>query len=128
MALPSHKTRIVWTTGPSSDSAAILQKMIRGGVNVARLNFSRGDFTYHGELIDAIRRASAATRRRVAIMADLPGPKIRVGALAADAVELRAGERFTLTTAPIVGDGRRAPSGRFRSPAPGGAAGRQSIS
>ena len=108
MTLPGHKTRIVCTIGPSSESPAVLQDLIRSGMNVARLNFSHGDFDYHGKLIENIRSAASATGRRVAIMADLPGPKIRIGDLASEPVELLAGETFILTTEQMPGDGQRA--------------------
>jgi pyruvate kinase len=108
MKLPVHKTRIVCTIGPASESPAILQEMIRRGMNVARLNFSHGDFDYHRSIIGNIRAASAATGQRVAIMADLPGPKMRIGTLAEEPVELQAGEHFTLTTKQITGDQHRA--------------------
>jgi len=103
-----HKTRIVCTIGPSSESPAVLQDLIRSGMNVARLNFSHGDFDYHGKLIENIRSAATATGRRVAIMADLPGPKIRIGDLAAEPVDLLPGEPFTLTTEQMPGDAQRA--------------------
>jgi pyruvate kinase len=103
-----HKTRIVCTIGPSSESPAVLQDLIRSGMNVARLNFSHGDFDYHGKLIKTIRSVATATGRRIAIMADLPGPKIRIGDLAKEPVDLLPGEPFTLTTEQIHGDGQRA--------------------
>ena len=108
MTLPSHKTRIVCTIGPSSESPAMLQDLIRGGMNVARLNFSHGDFNYHKKLIENIRSAATATGRRVSIMADLPGPKIRIGDLTAEPIELLPGELFTLTTEQMIGDRQRA--------------------
>ena len=108
MTLPSHKTRIVCTIGPASESPAVLQDLIRSGMHVARLNFSHGDFDYHKKLIENIRSAAIATGKRVAIMADLPGPKIRIGDLATEPVDLVCGETFTLTTEPMLGDGQRA--------------------
>lgn len=107
MTLPSHKTKIVATIGPASESPAVLEQMIRAGMNIARLNFSHGEFSYHGQLIQRIRAASTKAGRQVAIMADLSGPKMRVGKIAAEKIELRAGDRFTLTTTEIVGDERR---------------------
>lgn len=80
-ALPEHKTKIVATIGPASDSPEMLIKLIRAGVNVARLNFSHGDLSKHAEVIHRIRDAARETGRRVAIMADLPGPKMRLGKL-----------------------------------------------
>ncbi|MGA8280753.1 MAG: pyruvate kinase, partial [Desulfobacterales bacterium] len=81
----------------------ILERLIRAGMNVARLNFSHGDFAEHQAVIRRIRLASRATGRRVAIMADLPGPKIRLGQFAEEPVKLRAGDTFTLTTEEIEG-------------------------
>jgi pyruvate kinase len=81
--------------------------MILAGMNVARLNFSHGDFPSHQETIQKIRAASQKTGRRVAIMADLPGPKMRIGEFAEEPIELKIDETFTLTTDDIVGDGRR---------------------
>jgi len=107
MAFPEHKTKIVATIGPASESPEILEQMIRVGMNVTRLNFSHGDFSTHRRVIQNIRRAAEATGRRVAIMADLPGPKMRIGTLVSEKVELKAGDRFTLTTEEIAGDQRR---------------------
>ncbi len=107
MALPEHKTKIVCTIGPASESPDVLREMIEAGMNIARLNFSHGDFDYHGRIIENIRRAQKAAGRKVAIMADLPGPKMRIGKLAIEPIELRAGETFTLTTEAAVGDGKR---------------------
>jgi hypothetical protein len=79
MTIQNHKTKIVATIGPASDSPQMLERLMRAGLNIARLNFSHGDFTKHGEVIARIRAAARATGRRVAIMADLPGPKMRLG-------------------------------------------------
>src|SRR5262249_57329438 len=70
--LPGNKTKIVATIGPASDSQEMLRRLIRAGVNVARLNFSHGDLTSHASRIQRIRLAAEAVGRRVAIMADLP--------------------------------------------------------
>ena len=86
----------------------MLERLIRAGMNVARLNFSHGDFTGHAERIARIRAAERATGRRVAIMADLPGPKMRIGKIEPEPIQLQPGERFTLTTEDIVGN---APAG-----------------
>jgi pyruvate kinase len=103
VAFPANKTKIVCTIGPASDSQDILERLIRAGMNVARLNFSHGDFAEHQAVIRRIRAASRATGRRVAIMADLPGPKIRLGQFAEEPVKLRAGDTFILTTEEIEG-------------------------
>src|SRR5690349_7155951 len=102
-ALPEHKTKIVATIGPASESPEMLARLLRAGVNVARLNFSHGDFAHHAEVVGRIRAAAHEIGRRVAIMADLPGPKMRLGNINPDPVQLAAGERFTLTTENITG-------------------------
>jgi pyruvate kinase len=106
--LPLNKTKIVCTIGPASQSQQVMERMLLAGMNVARLNFSHGDFESHKRVIDTLRSASRATGRRVAIMADLSGPKMRIGKLKEEPVELKAGEVFTLTTKEIVGDVTRA--------------------
>jgi len=107
MTLPDHKTKIVATIGPASESPEMLERLIRAGLNVARLNFSHGDFTGHTERIARIRAAERATSRRVTIMADLPGPKMRLGKIDPEPIQLVAGESFTLTTEDVVGDAKR---------------------
>jgi pyruvate kinase len=107
-SLPPNKTKIVCTIGPASEKQEVMEQMLLAGMNVARLNFSHGDFESHKRVIDTLRSASRATGRRVAIMADLSGPKMRIGKLKEEPVELRVGETFTLTTKEIVGDVTRA--------------------
>jgi pyruvate kinase len=107
MPFPANKTKIVCTIGPASDSVEVLEKMIRAGMNVARLNFSHGDFKGHGETIQKIRQASSAAQRRVAIMADLPGPKIRIGEFEKEPIELNHDDPFTLTVENIIGNQAR---------------------
>jgi pyruvate kinase len=104
MPYPPHKTKIVATIGPASESVSKLEPIIRAGMNIARLNFSHGDFSVHKQVIENIRAAETAVGDHVAIMADLSGPKMRVGKFAADKIELKAGDRFTLTTDAIIGD------------------------
>ena len=105
--LPDHKTKIVATIGPASDSPEMLERLIRAGLNIARLNFSHGDFTGHADRIARIRAAEKATGRRVAIMADLPGPKMRIGKIDPEPIHLIQGESFTLTSEEIVGTRER---------------------
>ncbi|MGD9301727.1 MAG: pyruvate kinase, partial [Desulfobacterales bacterium] len=104
MPFPANKTKLVCTIGPASDSSEMLEKIIMAGMNVARLNFSHGDFASHQKTIAKIRAASQATGRRVAIMADLPGPKMRIGKIADEPITLTPGDSFTLTTEKIVGN------------------------
>ena len=107
MTLPNHKTKIVCTIGPASASREVMEQMIQAGMNIARLNFSHGDFASHEKTIENLRAASRSTGRRLAIMADLPGPKMRIGQFSKEPVELRIGDPFTLTTDNIVGDPSR---------------------
>jgi len=85
----------------------MLEKLIRAGVNIARLNFSHGGFADHAGRIERIRAAEAATGRRVAIMADLPGPKMRVGKIHPEPIQLTPGAPFTLSPEDIVGTASR---------------------
>jgi len=105
--LPGNKTKLVCTIGPVSDSYEMIEKMIRAGMNVARLNFSHGDFASHGEVIKKIRAAAEKTGKRVAIMADLPGLKMRIGNLKEDPITLEKNTRFTLTSEETLGNRER---------------------
>ena len=106
-ALPRHKTKIVATIGPASESPAMIARLLAAGMNIARLNFSHGDFASHGERIVRLRAAEQAAGRRLAIMADLPGPKMRLGRIEPEPIQLAPDDHFTLTTADVVGDARR---------------------
>jgi pyruvate kinase len=108
MKLPEQKTKIVATIGPASESREVMAAMIQAGMNVARLNFSHGNFGGHKQVIDNLRASALAAGRRIAIMADLPGPKMRIGHLADEPVNLQPGAYFTLTIRDIVGDATRA--------------------
>jgi pyruvate kinase len=107
MALPKNKTKIVATIGPASETPEMLQRLIRAGLNVARLNFSHGDLTSHAERIKRIRSAAEAVGRRVVIMADLPGPKMRIGKIEPEPIQLHPGESFILTADAIAGTPQR---------------------
>jgi len=107
MSFPTNKTKIVATIGPASDSPEVLEQLLLAGMNVVRLNFSHGDFSGHRGTIARVRAAAAAVGRRVAIMADLPGPKMRIGKFAEEPVQLVPGETFTLTTEDIPGSRQR---------------------
>jgi pyruvate kinase len=106
--LPAHKTKIVCTIGPASESPEVMAAMIEAGMNVARLNFSHGDFATHGSVILNLREQARATGKRLAIMADLPGPKMRIGEIRNEPVEILPGALFTLTTDDVTGDATRA--------------------
>src|SRR5215468_3962402 len=101
--LPDHKTKIVATIGPASESPEMLERLLEAGLNVARLNFSHGDFSGHRDRIARIRAAERKTGRRVAIMADLPGPKMRLGQINPEPIQVVAGKEFTLTSEDVSG-------------------------
>jgi pyruvate kinase len=91
-----RRTKIVATIGPASRDPDTLIRMVEAGMDVARLNFSHGNRELHAENADRVRAAAASAGRQVAILQDLPGPKIRIGALAEDIVELKPGEKLVL--------------------------------
>ena len=92
-------TKIVATLGPSSSSPQIIEAMIAAGLDVVRLNFSHGSAQDHIERARMVREASRRVGREVAIMADLQGPKIRVGKFAQGRITLQAGAPFILDAA-----------------------------
>ncbi|MFC5531254.1 pyruvate kinase [Cohnella yongneupensis] len=104
-----RKTKIVCTIGPASESLENTKKLISAGMNVARLNFSHGDFEEHGNRIKTIRQASQELGKTVAILLDTKGPEIRTGKLGVDVIELVAGEYITLSTEEFLGDKDRIP-------------------
>jgi len=103
-----RRTKIVATLGPATSTPERIAGLIRAGMNVARLNFSHGTHAEHAARIAMVRRAAAEAGRHVAILQDLQGPKIRTGPLEnGQPVELVAGQRFVITTEPIVGNANR---------------------
>ena len=100
---PQLFTKIVCTIGPASSSPEMLASLIRAGMDVARLNFSHGDHATHAESIRRIRDIAAEQGKPVAILADLQGPKLRVGTMQEGGVELAVGETLVLTTEHITG-------------------------
>ena len=107
MILPRNKTKIVCTIGPASSTREVMEDMIHAGMDVARLNFSHGDFESHDKAIETLRKASSSAGKQVAIMADLSGPKMRIGELEKEPIELRAGDAFTLTAEETLGNEER---------------------
>jgi pyruvate kinase len=91
-----RRTKIVATIGPTSREPDTLARMIAAGVDVARLNFSHGSRELHAENVERVRTAAASVGRQVAILQDLPGPKLRIGALHDDIVELKPGDKLVL--------------------------------
>jgi len=100
------QTKIVCTMGPACAGQEILASMIRAGMRVARLNFSHGSHSDHREQFRRIRAAAEEAGVHVAIMADLQGPKIRIGELAHPEITLDTGSTLTITTKPVVGNGQ----------------------
>lgn len=76
-----HRTKIVATIGPASRSRDVIQQMLAAGMNVARLNFSHGDYKDHAETIALLRQVANAEATSLTLLQDLQGPKIRVGQL-----------------------------------------------
>lgn len=107
--LPDHKTKIVCTIGPASRSETVLEELMRRGMNVARLNFAHGTVEGHREDIRRIRLAAAKLERSCMILADLPGPKIRIGKLTSDPLLLKKGDRVILTIKDVPGTAERIP-------------------
>ena len=108
MRFPTKKTKIVCTIGPASWELPVLEQMIRNGMNVARINLAHGDFESHRRAIANVRAAGDATSQRVALFGDLPGPKMRIGRLAEEPIELTRGDPFVLQTEEVLGDRHRA--------------------
>jgi pyruvate kinase len=92
----THRTKVVATIGPASSSPEVLRKMIRAGMNVARLNFSHGSYQDHARTISLLRSISEELDFPVTLLQDLQGPKIRVGELPDGAIALKEGEYITL--------------------------------
>lgn len=95
--IQGKRTKIVATLGPASSDENTLRQMIRAGMNVARINFSHGDHTTHGETIDRVRQIASEENAVVAIMCDLQGPKIRLGEVAGEPLMLKPGDIIKLT-------------------------------
>jgi pyruvate kinase len=102
-------TKIVATIGPASRDGATLAAMVEGGMDVARLNFAHGDPEQHAETAERVRAASEAAGRQVAILMDIPGPKLRIGPVAGGITELGTGSRITLTSDDVEGNSERLP-------------------
>jgi pyruvate kinase len=103
-----RRTKIVATIGPASREPETLVRMVQAGLDVARLNFSHGNRELHAENASRVRAAATQVGRQVAILQDLPGPKLRIGALKDDIAELKPGETLVLSCGSSeVGDSRR---------------------
>ena len=104
MDIPRSKAKIVCTLGPATRSVETIAALIQAGMDVVRLNFSHGTQEDHLLTLQNARQAAKATGMELTILQDLQGPKIRIGDLSVPSIELKAGEQFTITTDPLVGD------------------------
>jgi pyruvate kinase len=103
-----RETKIVATLGPASGSETVLREMVRAGADVFRLNLSHGDREEHRSRIRAVRTIREELGRQVGILADLQGPKIRLGTFEGGKAVLRKGAVFTITAEPVIGNAERA--------------------
>ena len=115
-----RRTKIVATIGPASREPETLVRMVEAGMDVARLNYSHGTLDEHAETVSRVRDAAGRAGRPVAILQDLPGPKLRIGPLHEDVVELTPGEQLTF----MCGDGDRPGDAHADEHLVGGPAGR----
>jgi pyruvate kinase len=99
-----RRTKIIATVGPASWEPDVLAELIEAGVDVLRLNFSHSDRDRHARTIESIRKACKEAGREVAILGDLPGPKLRIGELRDDVAELETGMHVKLTPQEVEGD------------------------
>jgi pyruvate kinase len=102
-----RRAKIVCTIGPATRSRAMLDRLVRAGMDVARLNFSHGTQAQHGEVIRLVREGEAGWGRPIAILQDLQGLKVRLGTFAGGRATLAAGDEFTLTTRAVKGTARQ---------------------
>ena len=95
--MPTKKTKIVCTLGPSSNSVTEITDLVQAGMNVARINFSHNTHTYHQKVINNIRKVELKTGKTIAIMQDLQGPKIRIGNMPEKGMEIKRNSKIILT-------------------------------
>src|SRR4051794_17328210 len=100
----SRRAKIVCTLGPATSSQECLHRLVAAGMDVARLNFSHGTHDNHAEVYRRVRQASDETGHGVGVLADLQGPKIRLGPFASGPVVWTTGEEVAITTEPVPGD------------------------
>ncbi len=99
-----RKTKIVCTLGYTSQSEAVIRRMIQNGMNVARLNFSHGEYDWHKDVLDTVRVESEKLSMPVGIMVDVPGPKFRTGDTEPVRIDLDEGDTISLTSRDIIGN------------------------
>src|SRR5689334_17538056 len=99
-----RRAKIVCTLGPATSDPETIRALVAAGMDVARLNLSHGTWADHEQSYAAVRAASDAVGRSVAVLVDLQGPKIRLGRFAAGPVHVADGDDFTITTDEVLGD------------------------
>ena len=102
-----RRTKIIATLGPASSTPEMLQQLFQAGADVFRLNFSHGAHADHAQLLEMIRALEKRCGRPIGVLADVQGPKLRVGRFQSGRVQLQAGQQFTLDMNPAPGDTRR---------------------
>lgn len=107
LKLNRRRTKIVCTIGPATSSTTMIEKLIRAGMNVARLNLAHGTLDEHARYVQAIRNLSERLHTNVALLIDLPGPKYRTGKLKGGQALLKKGAQLVFTTQQIDGDATR---------------------
>ncbi len=103
-----RRAKIVCTLGPATFDPKVVEDLVLAGMDVARINLSHGDYSDHQHSINSVRAATDQTGRGVAVLADLQGPKIRLGRFADGPVALNVGDEFIITTEDIQGTAKRA--------------------
>src|SRR5687768_16688834 len=103
----SRRTKIIATLGPASESQEMMARLFQAGADVFRLNMSHLPRDGLRERVAAIRAVENKVRRPITILADLQGPKLRVGAFAGDGAMLKRGQTFTLDASTTAGDAKR---------------------
>src|SRR3954447_3778999 len=104
-----RRTKIITTLGPASWEPAMIERLIEAGADVFRLNFSHADRDRHARTIEDVRGAAERAGREVAILGDLPGPKLRIGELRGDFAELETGTHVKLSPGEFEGDSETIP-------------------
>src|SRR2546425_9627210 len=108
--LKRRRTKIVATLGPASSEARTVERLVKAGVDVFRMNMSHGSHEDHRAAYERVRAAAAQLGAPVAVLADLCGPKLRVGRFAGGRIELTKGSRVVVTTRDVTGEPGLVPS------------------
>jgi pyruvate kinase len=101
------RTKVVATVGPASQNQDVLRRMILGGLDVVRLNFSHGEYETHAAVIEHARELSRELDRPIAVLGDLRGPRVRIGEIEGDVISLKPGQPLLLTPDPVLGNTQR---------------------